>query len=297
MARPRAAPAGGGRLRLMLAATLLLGAMGCGGGLHYSPAELDHLSSIPRLVALPFDTPRGRQNAYYLPPASPCEGPPTPLVVVFPGIGSRALDWLDFALNSPVPQAGFLLLDYPGRGRSEGLLRPRDLPQTAHGALAALGRHLSCDAALLEKNLVFVAHSFGAAAALQFAQESPPRRLVLVAPFTTLHKALFHRFGPLAWLVPDAMDNRRWLKALVDGAPRPAVTIIHGDEDRRIPVAMGRELAAVAPLKIHFHEIPGGDHIAILQDQRPLIYTAVFAARIGTGEKHPDETGSIGTAP
>ena len=38
------------------------------------------------------------------------------------------------------------------------------------------------------------------------------------------------------------------------------ITIVHGEADSIIPVAMGRELAALDPERITFHGVPGADH-------------------------------------
>jgi pimeloyl-ACP methyl ester carboxylesterase len=202
---------------------------------------------------------------------------PNPLVMVYPGIGARAMDWLSFVENSPSLETGYLLLDYPGRGLSEGRMRPRDLPQTSRGALEALEKHLHMDQAELQKNICQWGHSFGCAAALQYAQEIPVQWIVLFAPFTTLHQAMFKMMGPLAYLNPDSLDNRKMIKALLSRAHPPEITIIHGTLDETIPVEMARELALIDDKHIRYVEIPNGTHMSILETSRDIAYKSLIS--------------------
>jgi pimeloyl-ACP methyl ester carboxylesterase len=243
----------------------------------YQPFEIDQFARHENAVQLTFETPKGAQAAFYIPPQKNAQSIPNPLVMVYPGIGAKALDWLSFALNSPSPQAGYLLLDYPGRGLNEGLMRPRDLPQTSWGALKALEKHLHVDQAALQQNICQWGHSFGCAVALQYAQEIPVRRIVLFAPFTTLHKAMFKMMGPLAYLNPDSLDNRKLIKGLLSRAHPPEITIIHGTLDETIPVEMARELALIDDEHIRYFEIPNETHMSILETSRDIAYNALIS--------------------
>jgi len=242
----------------------------------YQSSDMDQFSRLAHAVQLTFETPKGLQAAFYIPPKENPESIPNPLVMVYPGIGARALDWLSFVENSTSMQAGYLLLDYPGRGLSEGRMRPRDLPQTSRGALNALEKQLHVDQAALQQNICQWGHSFGCAAALQYAQEIPVKRIVLFAPFTTLHQAMFKMMGPLAWLNPDSLDNRELIKVLLSRAHPPEITIIHGTLDETIPVEMARELALIDDKHIRYFEIPDGTHMSILETSRDIAYNALI---------------------
>jgi len=291
---------------------LLLLLAGCGGNtMIYQQAELDSFLQQQQGRALSFQTRAGNQTAFYVPPKadpsaaqssgadpSPAgpSAPSAPLVICYPGISSRALDWLWLPERSPEPRAGFLLIEYPGRGLCKGRMRPKYLPESSDGALAALAAQLGVERAALEKDTRFIGHSFGTAAALQFAcrLETPPRAIVLVAPLTTLHKALFRKFGPLAWLNPDRMDNRAYLTQL-HGAPEPpAVAIFHGDADNALPVKMGRQLTALFPEWIRYREIPGVDHVGILRMCGDEIIQALFPERPKETEKTTENTEATG---
>jgi len=275
--------------RLLPGLCLLLA--GCGGNtMIYQQAELDSFLQQQQGRTLSFQTRAGNQTAFYVPPKADPSAPPAPLVICYPGIGTRALDWLWLPGRSPKPRAGFLLIDYPGRGLCQGRMRPKYLPESSDGALATLAAQLGVERAALERDTRLIGHSFGTAAALQFAcrLETPPRAIVLVAPLTTLHKALFRKFGPLAWLNPDRMDNRAYLTQL-HGAPEPpAVAIFHGNADNALPVKMGRQLAALFPKWIRYREIPGVDHVGILRTCGDQFLEALFPQRFQEAPGNPE---------
>lgn len=252
--------------------------VGCGtSGLWYTSAELSSFLAIPGATELRFTTEKGRQVAYYVPPGGDPAQPPQPLIILFPGIGSRALDrrdWVDrFSLHQP---AGIMLIDYPGRGQCEGLMRPSHLPQSFAGALHALAQRTGLQRDAIEADIRLIGHSFGTAAALRFAQLYPSRRIILVAPMTSVRQALSRAVGPLAWLIPDNLDNREMIHDLSTRPTRPAITILHGDRDTEIPLSMGRDLQNIAPGQIELIVLPGGTHMSVLTDHLDLIEARLF---------------------
>jgi pimeloyl-ACP methyl ester carboxylesterase len=52
------------------------------------------------------------------------------------------------------------------------------------------------------------------------------------------------------------------------------VTIVHGDADEIVPVAMGRALAQSFPAMITYHELPGVTH-NILERAAPLLMQTI----------------------
>jgi pimeloyl-ACP methyl ester carboxylesterase len=265
-------------MRLVVLCLCILAA-GCHSPLTYAPSEIALFRAKNSGVELTYQTRAGRQTAFYVPPQKYCDRPPERLVIVFPGIRSRALEWLEMINRASDPDAAFLLIDYPGRGRCEGRMRPRHLVDSSFGALDALADHLNTKQVELTTDLRLLGHSFGCGAALQFACSFKVTRIILIAPFTTLHKAAYRQYGPLAWLIPDRMDNGKWLRELSDRSPCPAVVIIHGSADDVIPVKMGRELADGFPDWIIYHEIAGGDHVGILKTCEALIFQMLFPGR------------------
>jgi pimeloyl-ACP methyl ester carboxylesterase len=246
---------------------------GCMPRLASSPRQIAAFEKRPENLRLEFTTAQGRQVAYYLPPPLNPALPPTRLALLYPGFASVALGWLTFIKPEEAPNTGWLLVDYPGRGECEGKMNPADLYRNSEGALAALAAHYGVPRISAELDLM--GHSFGSGAALQFAVRHPVKRIVLVAPFDTLRRAVAVRSFLLSILMPSQIDNRILLGELVNSPDPPEITILHGELDTTLPVRMGRSLQAVAPKKIAYHEFPGDDHISILTTHRDLIFATL----------------------
>lgn len=244
--------------------------------LAYMETELQAAKTVSGMRFLHFTTAKGKQLAFYMPPKAKPNTLPERIVIVFPGIESKALDRLDWAEAMRGNGTGVLLIDYPGRGQCEGMMRPKHLPWTTTGALTALGRELKVAPKQFEGRFFVVAHSFGCAAALQFSEKHHVQRIVLMAPFPTIKRALFRHIGPLAWIIPDNFDNRKALRSILKRRPRTKVTIIHGALDESIPVQWGRDLAAMDRKRITFHEVSDGTHVSILTENFDLIFNALF---------------------
>jgi uncharacterized protein len=264
--------------RLIMFSMALAGlfqSLGCQSKMPYTEMEIGSFISENTGVELIFKTRSGQQSAFYIFPKNNLQDLPEFLVIAYPGIGSRALDWQTMVNHCQHPKTGFLLIDYPGRGNCEGLMRPKYLPDSTIGALTALKDYLNIEDHHFTSHLILLGHSFGCAAALQMALPLNPDRIVLVAPFTTLRKALFKKVGPLAWLNPDQMDNRQRLKELCAQPDPPLITIIHGTNDQSVPVEMGKELSTQTEGCVIFHEIEGAGHMDILTLSEDLILNAI----------------------
>jgi len=226
-------------------------------------------------IELRFETSYGTQSAYYIFPSETGGNIPARLVIAYPGITGLALGWLDLISDTPYSDVGFLLIEYPGRGNSQGIFRPKYLGESSSGALKALVDHLGISRQEITKNIVFLGHSFGCGEALQFAAEILPKRIVLIAPFSTLRRAAFRQIGPLAWIMPN-MDNCERIKELCRLSSPPKIIIFHGSADETLPVSMGRDLAACSPRCVEYHEIEKAGHKDILHNARQMIMNALL---------------------
>jgi uncharacterized protein len=227
-------------------------------------------SNYPKLlssgaIALEFRTSAGRQTEFYIPPR---DGSALPgrIWVTFCGNGSLALDWLPLTARDPRPGDAFLLVDYPGYGKSEGWPNVASTRSAADGALVALATRLGVETTALEPRLDTMGHSLGAAAALDFAKHHPQvRRIILLAPFTSLREEAAYFIGsPLSHLLWGNYNNRAALRQLAQRRPTPRVVIFHGLADGMIPAGMGRELAAEFPSFVTFFGIPEATHDTVV---------------------------------
>lgn len=195
------------------------------------------------------------------------------IAILYPGIESVALGWLRFIKPEDCRDTGYLLIDYPGQGLSEGSMHPKESYLSSEGALQALAEHFGVNK--LEAEFHLMGHSFGTGAALQFAGRHQVKRIVLIAPFTTLRNAVAERSFLLSVLLPTQMDNRAIIRQLLPREQPPQITIMHGGKDTSLPVAMGRELAALDPARITYLEFPADDHVSILTTCRDLIFIRI----------------------
>ena len=254
---------------------------GCLKQIPYEQDQLEAFFKRKENIQLAFETDKGKQVAFYVPPLMKSDRVPEKIAILYPGINAVALGWWNFIRLEDDPQAGYLLIDYPGRGLSQGFMNPEENYKNTESALAALAEHF--DVEKVDTEFCLMGHSFGTGAALQFAARQKVSRIVLVAPFDTLRNAVAQRSVILAALMPAQIDNVALIRSVLDSDDIgiPSITIIHGSKDTSLPVEMGRKLAAVNPDLIKYCEIPQGDHSSILTTHRDLI----FHSLIGTNAK------------
>lgn len=243
---------------------------GCMKPIPYAPGRVDTFHAEDGNLSLEFETERGRQVAFYIPPRNHPEQPPTRLNILYPGINSVALGWQRFIPKGGDPDVGYLLIDYPGRGLSEGSMRPEKNYLNTDGALEALSNEFGGEK--IDAELSLLGHSFGTGSALQFAARTQVTRIVLVAPYSDLKAAVALQSWFLSVVMPSQIDNRELIRSLMQRDPAPQITIVHGSLDQTLPVTMGRELAAIDPERIDYHEFSGEGHVDILTTRRDLIF-------------------------
>jgi hypothetical protein len=236
----------------------------------YLPWELQGLPSF--VTELNFVTGAGRQVAFYFSPQG-TDRIPDRLWIAFCGNASVALDWRYFIQDYPNPRDGFLLIDYPGYGKSQGSATIVNTRTAADQALAALAKRLKVTESELEPRLNVIGHSLGAAAALDFAIHHPVQRIVAIAPFTSLREEAATVVGGLmSHLVVENYDNRARLKELAKRSPSPRVAIVHGANDEVIPFRMGQTLASEFPAMVQFFPVENGDHVSVLEFSRKQVF-------------------------
>jgi pimeloyl-ACP methyl ester carboxylesterase len=232
---------------------------------HPRPYSAAYAKLLPRDgVELSFHTAAGKQVAFYL-PRGLGQKVPKRLWIAFCGNGSFALDWTALIGRDRQDGDAFLLIDYPGYGKSEGYATIATTRAAADGALEALANHLNTTPDKLEPLLNVLGHSWGTAVALDFATRHSAQRIVLVAVFTNLREeAALTVGGPLSHLLSENYDNVSSLRELARRSPLPCVEIFHGTKDDIIPMRMGRALAENFPAFVKFHPVEGGDHLSPL---------------------------------
>jgi fermentation-respiration switch protein FrsA (DUF1100 family) len=129
-----------------------------------------------------------------------------------------------------------LLVEYPGYGRSAGSPSEAAITAAAVAAYDLLAARPDVDSA----RIIAFGRSLGCGAACALARQRPVSALILQSPFTST-RPFARKFLLPGFLLRDVFDNRAVLATY-----RGPCLIFHGTRDDIVPVAHGRELAAIA---------------------------------------------------
>ena len=194
-------------------------------------------------------------------------GPDSPAVIFFHGNGENLETMRMSGLYSDLDRLGvaYLAVDYPGYGNSGGSPSEASLVEAAVAGFDELGRRFP------GRPRVVCGWSLGAAVAVQLAGRGTGELdgLMLLSPWTDL-PALAGQHFP-GWMVSLLLRERYDSLAVAPRLSLPTL-VIHGREDRIIPVQHGRRLAEALPAASYL-EVPGAGHNDLLG--RPEVWRAM----------------------
>ena len=226
----------------------------------YSKADLEAMGR-DGLRRIEFASPQGKQVAFYKGPAT---GVPAKVWLVFCGNGARSADYRDIAVRDDF---GYLFVDYPGYGSSEGKPGPRRIDGAVAGAVVALAAELGAGADELRGNLCAFGHSLGAAVALRSAVAFGIDEVVIVSPFTSMKSMAARAVGKaLSNVLLHRFDNIKALSDLTAADPDVRVTLFHGKEDRGGAVRDGGGAEGAVP---EDHHLRAGRGLRAQRYRRP----------------------------
>ena len=194
----------------------------------------DHAPPVPFSVVSVTTTDGLTLNGYYAAPA-----PGKPVIVYFHGNAGYAGDRL-YKTAEPLKEGyGFLLTEYRGYGGNPGAPSETGLYQDARAWIAFL-KHQN----ITDDQMIYYGESLGTGVAVQMAKDTPPRAVILEAPFTSVPDvgAFYYPFLPVRLVAKHHFDSRS--KASVLTMP---VLIMHGTRDLTVPQRFGKQLFAAIP--------------------------------------------------
>ena len=185
-------------------------------------------------------------TAFHRPP------PPSPALLWFYGNGENIAAIWPVVREFQPPGAAVLVVDYPGYGGSTGRATEAALYSAADAAYAALVARPGIDAG----RVYAYGRSLGSAAATWVAAHHPVAGLILESPFTNAAAMARQLYALLPrFIVRLSLDNLGRMPQI-----RCPVLVFHGDADRLVPTAMGKEVAAAASGPVEMVLIHGAGH-------------------------------------
>jgi uncharacterized protein len=222
-------------------------------------------AGLPEAEEVVLDTVDGEKViAWHVPPRGD-----QPVILYLHGNGA-SLRWRVERFRALTQDGtGLVALSYRGYGGSTGSPSEAGLIADAEAAYAfAVARYGA-------KRIDLWGESLGTGVAVALAAQRPIGRMVLQAPFTSTADvaAMRYWYVPVRWLMKDQF--RSDLRIAEVTAP---VLILHGEQDRVVPIALGERLYAMIKSPKRFVRFRGLGH-------NELGMQAVEAARVFLAEK------------
>jgi fermentation-respiration switch protein FrsA (DUF1100 family) len=147
---------------------------------------------------------------------------------------------------------GVYMMTYRGYGGSTGSPSEAANMADARLAYAALTKE-----GVAPRSIVVYGESLGSGIAVGIAAELPVGGVILDAPYTSIVDvaAQAYPFLPVRLFLADRYETTRTIAGI-----KAPLLILHGERDSVVPVAMGREVARLAPEPKRLVVFPNGHH-------------------------------------
>jgi fermentation-respiration switch protein FrsA (DUF1100 family) len=158
---------------------------------------------------------------------------------------------------------GVYMMTYRGYGGSTG-----SPSEAANVADARLAYQALVGEGVPPKSIIAYGESLGSGIAVQLAAQVPVGGVILDAPYTSIVNvaARTYPFLPVRLFLIDRYETTRYIARL-----KVPLLILHGQLDGVVPVAMGRELARLAPEPKTLVVFPNGHHSDLYIDGNDAI--------------------------
>ena len=186
----------------------------------------------PRLAETAFETADGERLVLWQAP--PPEG--APVVLFFPGNAGTLADRVPTLTRLLDMGLGVTAVAYRGSSGSSG--RPDEAQLIADAR--AIAEAVAANGA---PALILYGESFGSALAVQLAAAGVGDGVILQSPFTSIRDLVAVQYPQedLTGLFTQRWDSRAAIAAVTQ-----PLLVLHGTEDRLVPIAQGRDLVARA---------------------------------------------------
>lgn len=201
--------------------------------------------------------------------------PGQPTLLYFHGNGGSLSDRAERIRRFMAEGWGVYMMTYRGFGGSTG-----SPTETSNVADARLAYGALVHEGVAPASIIAYGESLGTGIATRVAAEREVAGLILESPFTSIVDiaAQAYPFLPVRLFLADRYETSRYIASV-----KVPLLILHGELDRIVPVAMGRELARLANEPKRLVVLPNGGHNNLYVDGN----TAIDAVRRWIAELKP----------
>ncbi|MBT5231031.1 MAG: alpha/beta hydrolase [Methylococcales bacterium] len=186
-------------------------------------------------------------------------------LLLFHGNAGNASDRLPEAEVFHSYGLNVLLMDYRGYGLSEGSPSEGGIYKDAAAGLAYLQAQ-----GFRTEEIFLYGRSLGTTVAVELAQYHPYAGLILLSPLSSGKNVAKYR--GISWLIPFQNPFNSLEKIPKNTAP---LLLVHGEQDRVLPINMGQDLFAAAKEPKQFLAVKEGGHNDLLSRHATLVYNAI----------------------
>jgi uncharacterized protein len=161
-------------------------------------------------------------------------------------------------------QIPFLVIDYPGYGRSKGRTSEESILRNSAGAVSWLKGRFA------DHSVILCGWSLGASVAVQTAEQTQTDALIAMSTWTSLRDVAVLHFSE--WLVGFALKERYDALQAAHKITCP-VLMIHGELDDLIPVGQGKSVASAMKAPTRWVLIPSVGHNDLLS--QPVVWKEI----------------------
>jgi fermentation-respiration switch protein FrsA (DUF1100 family) len=209
------------------------------------------VAAIPGVAAKQIKTADGETlQAWFVPPRDD-----KPILLYLHGNGGNlAGRTRRFALMTAQGE-GLLALDWRGYGGSTGSPSEAGLMRDAQAAYRS-----ALEIVGAPKRIVIVGESLGSGPAVALAATVECAGLILDSPYSSVLDVASDQY----WLFPVGLLLKdQYRSDLRIGKIKAPLIVVHGEQDRIVPIKFGERLFELAPQPKEFIRLPGHGHLAL----------------------------------
>jgi len=176
---------------------------------------------------------------------------PKGVVFYLKGNSRSIKGWGKFAVDFTLHGWDVIMMDYRGFGKSTGKRTQKTMKDDVQAIYNKIKENVD------EKYIIVYGRSLGTGLATKIASTNNPKMLILTCPYYSMSKNVkrYLPFIPLGLVMRYSMPTYKWIKYV-----KCPIKIIHGTNDRVIPMKSSFKLSKINPKLTRVYPIIDGGH-------------------------------------